>query len=813
MGKILWEGFTKEFKAPVNMAFDGLKNAFAPAPFPKAEKEIPFTVPPSPNVPPKRRKPRNYTVTFKKVATIEMAELAQFLSGKVKISGKVLAAIQVMDVIFRHVPLLKHMAVARSFFSPDKILNQLRGGLDLWGGVFQSVRPGINLLSLNVDVAFTTFIRPMPLLDYICEVIRREKDEFRRPIPPPMMQAMERAVKGLIVRAQHRRDVQPPFRVTRLTRTACDETMFRQVKPGEDPSTGKDISVANYFKAQYNVSLQYPKLPCIVSDPRGGQGKSVSLPIELCIINPGQRNRGKLTDEQTSAIIRSAALKPLDRQRKIKELASALLDLEASNPTLNAFGIKMDSNFVALDARVLPAPKLEAADKRSAVPQGGTWQFRGLKFLNASRITSIGVINFAGGRSRFSLNDGDVRNAMNSFFRICEINGVLFNPTKNTRTAFPVIPANPNDPNLEGVLTNAYNQIGNAFKFTPECMIIVMPGRNSELYAECKRIADCVLGVPTQMVLAEKIKNANDMYWGNVALKLNVKGFGNEKAFQTDPTNFVLSTKPAYFQRPFMILGADVTHPPPFSNEPSIAGIVASADPHGARYLSSTRIQSSRQEDIVDLKGMMTELLNKFKEKSKTLPERILFYRDGVSEGQFEFVRNQEIKALKETFKEFQINPKLSFIVVQKRHHTRFFSTKPDDCDRSGNLKSGLVVDKVVCHPTDYDFFLQSQAGLQGTCSPSHYQVLEDEYGFKPDELQLLTYHLTFLYARCTRAVKVVPPAYYAHLLVFRARYRLKGPPEGSVASGRSGGGSEKEQANYVLEQMKPNMINSMYYM
>ena len=42
-------------------------------------------------------------------------------------------------------------------------------------------------------------------------------------------------------------------------------------------------------------------------------------------------------------------------------------------------------------------------------------------------------------------------------------------------------------------------------------------------------------------------------------------------------------------------------------------------------------------------------------------------------------------------------------------------------------------------------------AGIQGTNKAAHYHVLVDEMGFGADGLQLLTYWLTFTYARCTR--------------------------------------------------------------
>lgn len=61
----------------------------------------------------------------------------------------------------------------------------------------------------------------------------------------------------------------------------------------------------------------------------------------------------------------------------------------------------------------------------------------------------------------------------------------------------------------------------------------------------------------------------------------------------------------------------------------------------------------------------------------------------------------------------------------------------------------------------------------QGTSRPSHYHVLWDDNHFGSDELQCLTYQLCHTYVRCTRSVSIPAPAYYAHLVAFRARYHL----------------------------------------
>lgn len=123
---------------------------------------------------------------------------------------------------------------------------------------------------------------------------------------------------------------------------------------------------------------------------------------------------------------------------------------------------------------------------------------------------------------------------------------------------------------------------------------------------------------------------------------------------------------------------------------------------------------------------------------------RILVYRDGLSEGQFKEALEVEVKAIKMACAtlEATYQPKITFVVCQKRHHTRFFAATPAGADRSGNLMAGFTVDTDVTHPTEYDFYVLSHAGLQGTSRPTHYRVLLDENKIGPDELQSLTYNL-----------------------------------------------------------------------
>lgn len=64
-------------------------------------------------------------------------------------------------------------------------------------------------------------------------------------------------------------------------------------------------------------------------------------------------------------------------------------------------------------------------------------------------------------------------------------------------------------------------------------------------------------------------------------------------------------------------------------------------DAHPSRYSSTVRVQQHRQEIIQELSSMVRELLIHFYKATRFKPTRIIFYRDGVSEGQFQQVKHR----------------------------------------------------------------------------------------------------------------------------------------------------------------------------
>ena len=58
--------------------------------------------------------------------------------------------------------------------------------------------------------------------------------------------------------------------------------------------------------------------------------------------------------------------------------------------------------------------------------------------------------------------------------------------------------------------------------------------------------------------------------------------------------------------------------------------------------------------------------------------------------------------------------PKVAFIIAQKRHKTRLFVENPDDgIGKTKNIPPGTVIDTETTTLSDIDFFLASHEGIQ----------------------------------------------------------------------------------------------------
>ena len=205
-----------------------------------------------------------------------------------------------------------------------------------------------------------------------------------------------------------------------------------------------------------------------------------------------------------------------------------------------------------------------------------------------------------------------------------------------------------------------------------------------------------------------------------------------------------------------MVVGYDSFHDST-NKQLSIGGFVASTNKTMTRFISSCTIHQMSEELLNELRGCMTNALRQYMKVNNKPPAKIFFYRDGVGDGDVEYVRDYEIIAIKNVFKQMAIQVQFTYIIVSKRINTRFFhKSSSSKTDSIANPLPGTVVDDVVTLPERYDFFLVPQSVRQGTITPISCNIVHDESNLKPDHLQILTYKLCHLYFNWPGTVKLV---------------------------------------------------------
>jgi len=115
-----------------------------------------------------------------------------------------------------------------------------------------------------------------------------------------------------------------------------------------------ECTVGRYFQERHQKILEYPFLPCLQV---GQEVKHTFLPIEVCNVVAGQRCIKKLTDSQTSTMIKATARSAPDREREISDLVQRAGF--NNDPYVREFGIQVIDEMTEVRGRVLPAPRLQ----------------------------------------------------------------------------------------------------------------------------------------------------------------------------------------------------------------------------------------------------------------------------------------------------------------------------------------------------------------------------------------------------------------------------------------------------------------------
>lgn len=472
-------------------------------------------------------------------------------------------------------------------------------------------------------------------------------------------------------------------------------------------------TIAAYFNDKYRIRLLYPKLPCVKM-----QKKDCYYPLEMCFVPFGQQGVQKLA--------------PVIPKTRFERAEAVVTEIEGKLLELDGFVTDISTSPVQITAKLLPTVS--------------SWNPP--QYSKKIRWIMLNTCNSDGARIR------KLEQLENGLIGQGKAMGIELSKTNTLQRT--------GRQRVEDMLQEVKDR-------DVDFVVIVLENASSELYYPIKYYAETKLGLITQCVAIykqNKEQNFGSGFCKNVMRKIKAKLGFVDKAMPSKINHFDFEN--------VMVMGADVGHHGPNDAKPSVAAIVGSIDTCASRYVATISLQNEPRVEVIDDMGsMVRRLLDVYWQNNKAAPKAILFYRDGVSEGQYSQVYDRELPCLhaecKKAFPEYPI-PKITFVTVQKRHRTRFMRKTPE----GSNVPPGTVVDTVITHPSQQEFFMCSHTPMRGTARPAHYHVIRDDNEFDPETLQKITFSLCHMYARCETPVSIPTPVYYAHLTAARASCYLK---------------------------------------
>ncbi|KAF2670412.1 Piwi-domain-containing protein [Microthyrium microscopicum] len=585
----------------------------------------------------------------------------------------------------------------------------------------------------------------------------------------------------------------------------------------EGPSQGgRYITVQEYFKQEHGKQVN-TALPVVNV---GNKTNPNYMPAEYCVVLPGQAYPRQLDPNQTAGMIKFAVRRPIENARSIVEQGYDLTGLSAKNKLLEKYQIKIADGLITVRGRVLPVPKVTYGKNKSIQPADGSWNMRDISFYQAQDMKAWSYVLLVTRQNQRDVEGqmerlGNTMKAMHNSLRASGVTALAPLPGKVVHMS------NPDDTAaLENTLKGAAGKL--------RVILIALPMANHPVYPIIKRLGDVKYGIHTICCSPKLFEDRGQpMYMANIALKFNLKLGGTNQIARNASFSLI-------DQGETMIVGLDVTHPAPGSKGPSIAAMVATIDKNLGQWPATVRVQSeTRKEQVDNLGDMFKRHLMLWYSKHKKYPSNIIIYRDGVSEGQYEMALNTELPQLREPCKGlYPANdtkaglPRMTLLIVAKRHHTRFYPTSLQDADRNGNCRPGTVVDRGITDARAWDFYLQPHSALQGTARPAHYMILCDEvlrahyakgktalppgYTSVADVLEDMTHGMSYAFGRATKAVRVCPPAKYADMVCDRTRVYMSGRFDTPAGTSVTGGSGERVlQADIEVHE---RLRNDMFY-
>jgi len=523
---------------------------------------------------------------------------------------------------------------------------------------------------------------------------------------------------------------------------------------------GQPTTVEEYYLNQYQIRLEQPLWPLLVSKGRDGQPNY--YPIESCFICDNQRlTSAQLTPDQTSTIIRTCARLPAEQVRQIQRNVEALkMNAEDS---MVASGVAVASQPLQVQGSNVPHPRMQFQSGEGQFdPQRGEWRPpRDSRFLLPARIGTWALYVSADQRI-FSQNQLQQFSA--TFVARCRQQGMIMEGPAEALYL----------DNLEHLRARFEKASESA---SVDLIMVITDRKDLEVHQVLKSLEqkhDIVTQNVTSKIALESITpQGGRLTLANVVNKTNMKCGGLNYAVY-----------PHGYRSPLgdddLFIGFGSNHPGSYSSEserktggaPTVIGYAANDLEHPCAFSGDYVYSESRRDEKVGVIDQIVKLCTmRYIRNRGKYPKRVLCFRNGCSEGQFASILRYEVPLIQKVLKELKVDAGITLIVPNRMHIVRLTPSDPRGNKAwEQNLPCGTAIDSVINHPVFFDFYLLSHIARQGTAKVPRYTVLHDSNKMGSDELILISYCLCFEHQIINGPTSFPTPVYIANRYAERGR-------------------------------------------
>ncbi|XP_007529185.1 piwi-like protein 2 [Erinaceus europaeus] len=629
------------------------------------------------------------------------------------------------NVVFRRVmKLLDMKLVGRNFYDPTSAMVLQQHRLQIWPGYAASIRRTDGGLFLLADVSHKV-IRNDSVLDVMHAMYQQSKENFQD-------ECTKLLVGNIVITRYNNRT----YRID-------DVDWNKSPKDSFTMSDGKEITFLEYYSKNYGITIKEEDQPLLIHRPSERQnnqgmllkGEILLLP-ELSFMT-GIPERMKKDFRAMKDLTQQINLSPKQHHSALECLLQRISKNEIATNELTRWGLCLQKDVHKIEGRVLPMERINLRNTSFVTSQELNWVKEITRDLSILTVPMHFWALFYPKRAM-----DQARELVNMLEKIAGPIGMRMSPPAWVELK---------DDRIETYIRTIQSMLGVEGKI--QMVVCIIMGTRDDLYGAIKKLCCVQSPVPSQVINVRTIGQPARLrsVAQKILLQINCK-LGGELWGVDIPL------------KQLMVIGMDVYHDPSRGMR-SVVGFVASINLTLTKWYSRVVFQMPHQEIVDSLKLCLVGSLKKFYEVNHCLPEKIVVYRDGVSDGQLKTVANYEIPQLQKCFEAFEnYHPKMVVFVVQKKISTNLYLAATE---HFVTPSPGTVVDHTITSCDWVDFYLLAHHVRQGCGIPTHYICVLNTANLSPDHMQRLTFKLCHMYWNWPGTIRVPAPCKYAHKLAF----------------------------------------------